>query len=221
MRTGKQTFKIVMIPAKGTRQSMSATNLILEDHRKQLFFADNPSIYGWGHQHLCILSNDDITTMGDCYLDHETNQVLQYSGNSFDGILQSNTGITSPRMSCIKVIAYTDKSMMPNSWIPESFVKAYIKAFNEGKPITEVDLEMIELFSENGEHWKTNKGASESLISKFELKTRCDNSVIINHSKLYSRKELDLFFEYANQSDNEDIGLGELFDKWILKNHKP
>lgn len=96
-----------------------------------------------------------------------------------------------------KIIVTTDKSLKieGNCWclkpevngcsecskqlsqIPESFIEDYIKAYNEGKPITEVELEMEP---------KVQKLATgEEIIGSesdynLQIKTNSDNTVIIN-----------------------------------------
>jgi hypothetical protein len=121
-----------------------------------------------------------------------------------------------------KVIASTDKSITSNSWIPDSFVEAYVKSYKSGTPITEVSLEMIE------EHPELNNALAspetvwkEDVLKEQEndypkLKTRSDGSVIIHQSKMYSRDEVIRIIERYYQSglfiDKEEC------NKWIEEN---
>ncbi len=78
----------------------------------------------------------------------------------------------------------SDKYAIYIPQIPESFIQAYIKSYNEGKPITEVDLEMEEFTDGNGMF------RSKRL---FQPRTRPDNTVIIHQSKMYTREEVIAF----------------------------
>jgi hypothetical protein len=79
-----------------------------------------------------------------------------------------------------KIISSTDKSITPNSWIPDSFVIDYVKAYNEGRPITDVGLDMEEVtanvFPSNPSRWN-------------KIKTRADGSVILHQEKTHTIDE--------------------------------
>lgn len=136
---------------------------------------------------------------------------------------------------CKKIVATTDKSLngksdsglqmclcgtwqMDNKGYPkckgnchtldihESFIQAYIKAYNEGKPITEVDLEMEIVGA------CTTKGAI------IDIKTRPDNTVIVHQSKMYSRDEvIDIIYKSSYILSHGD-STKEDADKWIQDN---
>ena len=67
--------------------------------------------------------------------------------------------------------------------IPESFIQTYIKAYNEGKPITEVGLEVDIV------------GASTSSGAIVDIKTNKNNDVIVHlkEEKLYSKDDILTF----------------------------
>lgn len=108
-------------------------------------------------QHLYILSDEEIKK-GDWVFD-ERNVVFQFKHFN-SGILHSDNH-SQFENRCKKIIATTDKSLkivkrisvsdnvidypdyVPQ--LPESFIQAYIKAYNEGKPITGVKLEAGEI----------------------------------------------------------------------------
>lgn len=107
-------------------------------------------------------------------------------------------------MSCQK-----SKYIINLPQLPESFIQAYIKAYNEGKPITEVDLEMEKVFG--------------VLTPDFtdEIKTRSDNTVIVHQSKMYSRDEVisllnKCWYDSAalGGSDNDCMSI----ENWIKEN---
>lgn len=118
--------------------------------------------------------------------------------------------------NCKKIVATTDKSIgytdhlispVPNfcdyPQLPESFIQAYIKAYNEGKPITEVDLEMEEYINSAFEY----KGKDDGLY----IKTRPDNTVIVHQSKMYSREEVEELCNSAHLA-GRNLGLGQSYN---------
>lgn len=126
-----------------------------------------------------------------------------------------------------KVIATTDPSLgLPS--LPESFIQAYIKAYNEGNPITEVALEMEKDECITCECHSYRDCISYSLPKEikcgrfeyFKLKTREDNTVIVHQSKSYSREELiSIVKEAVRQSRIAYSSLDKIgIDKWIEEN---
>lgn len=111
-----------------------------------------------------------------------------------------------------KIIATTN----PDLWLrdnirwlpqfPESFVTAYIKAFNEGKKIESVCLEMAHL--------------PELSNHPYTIKVREDNTVICSQSKLYTREEVQVLCSRAySDGYTESIQKKDMrMDNWIKKN---
>ena len=134
----KKTFQIIMLPTKSTVEAMNKSHLILEDSGK-LNYIENPTHAKWGHQHLYFVSSEDEIKEGDWTFANGTPyKVLDIQGDNYKTELcwVSN---------CKKIIASTDKSITPNSWIPDSYVKWYVeKANDSGVPVDLVNLEMIE-----------------------------------------------------------------------------
>lgn len=140
----KKTFKVVMLSTEKASP--------LFDKKGQLEYNINPPLHGirdlgWKYQHLYIISDDEIKE-GDWYMNKFGRLSIKVIGD------KSNEGDK-------KIVATTDKSLEITVYskyistvegkntrykqlpqLPESFTQAYIKAYNEGKPITEVDLEM-------------------------------------------------------------------------------
>ena len=161
----KKTVKVVML---ATEKALVIGDLIIEVDRPNILvkytgtasFMKTPI-----PQHLYLISDEEIKE-GDWYYSAETKQV--YNQNT-----HHNT------VSCHKIIATTDNSInvnYPIAEIPESFIQAYIKAYNEGSPITEVAVEMTtgELEA-NSVGLSLNGGGNRPFI-----KTRSDNTVIIH-----------------------------------------
>ena len=137
-------------------------------------------------QHLYITSDDEIKE-GD------------YSTDGSKVYLNGETRVEILRRCDLdqrKITASTDTSLnLP--LIPESFINAYIKAYNEGKPITEVSIEvMMGVTIVDEMQWENNKVI---------IKTREDNTVIIHQSKLYTRDEVRQLLIRAHRSCGFDI----------------
>lgn len=169
----KKTHKVVMLPTE------KASNIIFEDDDvKRLHIAPKERQHEkWNYQHLYIISEDEIKE-GDWYL---VGTFISQCGK--ENLSHIKTGFN-------KIVATTDKYLGVKSFegtiysgkifpqLTESFIQAYIKAYNEGKPITEVDLEI--------EDRQAIVGGTDS-----DIKTRPDNTVIIHQSKLYTRDEVE------------------------------
>ncbi len=122
---------------------------------------------------------------------------------------------------CKKIIVTTDKSLgLPQS--SQSFIKAYIEAYNSGKPITKV---MVEI--EPGGSF-TDFDTKEIVIMKQRLKVDKDNYITIKPIKdSWNREEIPFqtiksIIDSIKNSDiiqtkEFDMKL-ELLDKWIEEN---
>lgn len=93
--------------------------------------------------------------------------------------------------------------------IPETFIQAYIKAYNEGNPITEVQLETS---------YKGELHNEESFTNTFHVKLRKDNTVIIHPVKTYSRSEVIELLELLRSDIPSEYSFG--LKDWIEKNLK-
>lgn len=161
----RQTRKVVMLPtekASSIGQYIDTGNLVLNNPKLD--------IVRGSFQHLYFLSNDEIKE-GLC-LALDSNIIFNCTKGDIHAMVRAN-GLHLHK----NIIASTDKELTPSSWIPESFVQAYIKAYNEGKPITEVGLilEPLNILEENG--------------TEFLPIVRPDGSVIIHQAKTYSHDE--------------------------------
>jgi len=198
----KKTHPVVMLPTE------KATKLTLQDgiglYMGDIEEAGNSA---WRNQHLYILS-DETADEGDYVVVGGKGVRQVVKTDTKDPSKWVVTGESSAVLSfvyrgaCKKIIATTDKSLgikydkNPEFYgsgmfnkkllfpqIPESFIQAYIKAYNEGKPITEVDLEMITEYPDA-------ESSIHSVNGKMIIKTRDDGSVIIHQSKTYSRDDV-------------------------------
>jgi len=141
-----------------------------------------------------------------------------------------------------KIVATTDKLILTNMkdsnavrdidfdievpQIPESFIQAYIKAYNEDKPITEVDLEIETAVIVISKNPLQAEGIKTRI---FEIKTRPDNTVIIHQSKLYTRDEVEYLIKcatdeilhvlgYDTGKKMKETGVMSHINKWIQDN---
>ncbi len=177
----KKTFKIVMLQSEKVNEK---GDICLFPYG---FNIAGKADLGYPVQHLYIIDDSEIKE-GDWSI-HKGNPPVQTTISNMKFICND----------CKKIVATTDKLLIEESrlmrecfplqihLIPESFIQAYIKAYNEGKPITEIDLEMDIIKNEN------YTGNSDSLISGYKIKTRPDNTVIVHQSKMYTRAEVIAF----------------------------
>ncbi len=119
-------------------------------------------------QHLYILSDEEITS-GSVVL-KPNNTIHRMTDNDMIHYLDSMSNTTK------KIIASTD-IFLGLGIIHYSFLPLYAKFYNHHKQITEVDLKMEEVTVFPG--YVEGKGFP-SFYQKLQLKTREDNTVIIN-----------------------------------------
>jgi len=185
----KKTFKVVMLP---TNKKAKVGQLNLASYNTNPLELIHYVITGEGlqPQHLYIISDDEIKE-GDWYMNKFGRLSIKVIGD------KSNEGDK-------KIVATTDNSITiknditnpnfdeypysPLPQLPESFIQAFVKAYNEGKPITEVDLEIEEL-STMEEMLQNEKYVPNNTFTS-KIKTRPDNTVIVHQSKIYSREEV-------------------------------
>jgi hypothetical protein len=206
MRTSKQ-HKVVMLPTN--EKANFACGL---QPNGVLKYCNSINALGIGKpQHLYIISDDEIKE-GDWFYGYGNKIIGQAVKNDVINVFPDYL------MEYKKIITTTDNSInvnYPIKEIPESFIQAYIKAYNEGKPITEVDLEILSL-----DEWKAiNKGKP---YSDFEtntfIKTRPDNTVIVHQSKMYSRDEVVKLCQQAYTHGLVDVDSPIDIDEWIQDN---
>ena len=219
----KKTHKVVMLSTE------KASNIYLDGYNKLNLSRVNDTLNSH-KQHLYIISDDEIKEGDWVYLstsaiigvfkvqrvDFEKNIHLQGESTTYQQHhLKKIVATTDLNLSmCSK--SPLDRHMDCNGTasIPESFILAYIKAYNEGKPITEVDLEMITICTNCGqEDCDRLQCRGQKHISI--LKTRPDNTVIVYQSKTYSRDEVIAFAKKYAKRCQAPIQAG---DEWIQDN---
>jgi len=207
----KKQFKVVMLPT--TNKSMlhlaetknsEKTVLInsVEDTRESDLYKSKPQ--------LLIIISDDKIKEDDWLYSKSHNKVFKCT-NEDD--LEHYSGELS------KVIASSHKKTTPKCWIPESFLNAYSKAYNQDSPIKEVALEITEDF--DLEYYTPAGGieCAKKTNKRVLIKTREDKSVIIHKNKTYSEEEVkaiaqEAWIESFFTKRNTDItGFKEWFDK--------
>lgn len=117
-----------------------ATN-IYQDRKNNLWYWASPTLETSIAQHLYITSDEEIKN-GDIVYEKLIPKIISSRKIRRFSTLSDNSH------GCKKVITSTDESLglaRPS----DSFIKAYIKAYNEGKPITEV---MVQYESINVNH---------------------------------------------------------------------
>ena len=195
----KKTFNVVMLPSKEQTYQVKEGDLFINyppyDWGK-LEYLKCERVTTMGHawngkgiqtyiNNLYITSDDKIKE-GDWYYDTNHNAIGKYDSSAQIGK---------------KIVATTDKSIMhlsnngrvgyPLPNIHESFIQDYIKAYNEGNPITEVELEVDEDLTYNGL-------AQYTVINNpLKIKTNSDNTVIVHQSKMYSEDDIYMAIDFG------------------------
>jgi len=242
MKTNTKTHQVVMLP---TTKSNNIGDIVLSPDSTRLATINVLTVDSkqpCTNQHLYIIvdrKEDDESTWikeGDWYVSDnglEQSTILQ-AKKEYEGFYKG-------KQTCKKIVATTDKSLKivigDSGWkshddggwseykpeykllpqIPESFIQDYIKAYNEGKPITEVDLEMEIDYVANA---TPPTKPMDSTV--YKIKTRPDNTVIIHikEDRLYTKGEVEnylrkMYYEATGQSTGHPDGF---CDKWIKNN---
>ncbi len=120
-------------------------------------------------------------------------------------------------LKCPKIIASTDKTITPKSWIDyidnDIFTLSLIASYNQRKLITDIDLEVEPKIQKLATGEEVIGSESEYNL---KLKTFDDDSVILYPSKTYTRDELESAFEAGKELGRE----GALFDFGHAKQHE-
>jgi len=213
----KKTHKVVMLPTEKASRIHLANNKLI--YGKELF---TDGLTG-RNQHLYITSNDEIKEGDWCLFFWDGGQLgsdkpQQYQpskGHVLNDGLKKIVATTDTSLKVTDLIS--DKYAVYVPQLPESFIQAYIKAYNEDKPITEVDLEM------DCDH---NQMPNKVIDI---IKTRPDNTVIVHQSKMYSRDEVEYLIKcatdeilhvlgYDTGKKMKETGVMSHINKWIQDN---
>jgi hypothetical protein len=227
MKKITKTFKVVMLPSEKASQLgqfVDTKNLVFNSlSHKGIFRGANMALY--------IISDDEIKEGDWVYWSGvgEQPKISQIKGNcSFVD--------ESPYYK--KIVATTDKELQnieigftPGFHndacykIPESFIQAYIKAYNEspihGGGNTEVDLEMeqTKLYIKPEDMAQYNSKPKElqhphtcNPNEIWSIKTRPDNTVIVHQSKLYSKTDLENAYNLGRQDKIASERTGEFIN---------
>ncbi len=200
-----KTFGVVMLPTEKAENCLYISSNKLNYHRGHLTQDYIKNILNGKSCHLYIISDDEIKE-GD-YVQWLTGGIYHFTKGGEISYLVKKGRISELK----KVVATTDKFLgLP--LIHDSFLPPYIKSYNDGKKITEVDLEMDLSYHEE-----------ELCDGGYVLKKRPDGSVIIHQSKTYSKQEIialckAAYCEGQYTEKNGDFGID--FEQWISENIK-
>ncbi len=200
----KKTYDIKILSSK------TESKLYFHNPTEALRFDDRKSdLKGINdYQHLYIISDEAATEGGIGWDLSETkfHPLLRIVGNS----TFAKEGIKNKTI--VKLIASSDKSLTPDSWIPDSFIRYYVEEYHNRKLISEVMLEVA--LDENIKDYPEFGGNGIP-------KTSEDGSVIIHKQKTYSEEEVfaiaqEAWIESFFTKRNTDItGFEEWKNKFI------
>lgn len=133
------------------------------------------------NQHLYIISDEEIKE-GDWYVANNT--IFRADDVFNDG---NNPNIHKYR----KVIATTDQDL-PLPKVTPAFIEAYVKAYDNGSPITDVSVEYMELLiNPDKEGFVEVVGFGKVHKDNFPLlKVRTDNTIITHQVKMYTLDDM-------------------------------
>jgi hypothetical protein len=151
-------------------------------------------------QHLYFTSDEVLKTDEWCY--HKASkEIVRYPKSGF------------PENHAKKVVASTDKSL----GLPEpskEFIEAYVKAYNEGKAITNVLVEYLDTWTKQ---LREVYPESKELYHP-TLMVKSDNTITIRKTKeSWSREEVESLFTKFYKEVDVDLS-GESFKNWIEQN---
>lgn len=203
----KKTHKVVMLPTEKAELGFN--------NKGELVTGDTILWSNDAHkaQHLYIISDDEIKK-GDWFINEQ-----YFLEEKVELAIWQHNGKIIPNSNPKKIVATTDKSLTISkdgfegkNWllnqIHESFINTFIKNYNNGTPITKVNLEMELIPNPN------YTGSGDNIILGYKIKTRPDNTVIIHQSKTYSRSNIkDLLKRFSN-----DYNILTSVDQWIKEN---
>jgi len=181
----KKTFKVIMLMTE-------KEGAILKFHASEKLMASQGKMVSnvpFKSYDLYILSKDEIKVgdwflMNGCLL-RQCRQVNSHLTAS----IEDTTGGQHYKDACEKIISTTESisgaTFVPS--IPKSFINECVESYNNGNPITEVDLE----FEPKIQRLATGEEVigSESEYN-LKVKTNDDGSVITHKSKLYTKEEV-------------------------------
>ena len=190
----EKTVKVVMLATE------KASNIYKDGYNELHLFSTYDTLQSH-KQHLYLISDDEIKE-GDWAIHpskgvYQAIRELDELSGSKKIIATTDTSLHCPLPKDADLAMGTsfiydkregyDEYRMLVPQIPESFIWVYIKAYNEGKPITEVAVEIIDV-GEEGWHG-SNKDGEPVWNEKLIVKTS-NNEVIICPQKMYTRGEV-------------------------------
>jgi len=209
-----KTLNVVMIATNESTNIVLNTinNRLLLDNDKTLVERILP-IHG-KHQHLYFTSEDEIQDLDNFGItipllfinDNNSIKVITYSNKRIGDYYEIEaTTNKSLQVNCDgKCAKYEGICSFPQ--IPQSFIEAYIKAYNEGNPILTVDVETEEY---------------DTIVKDFKdirIKTNSANEVIIVEPKLYTKGDLVNFGNDVYSKFTKNISMNDFVNNWIENN---
>lgn len=243
----KRKCQVVMLPTNGKALINNQLYLSMDSNPMKLGLTSRAFTSGENFnkipQHLYITSDEEIKE-GEYGIDIRDNKIFKCErllSNHYEcGILQYQ------KSYCHKIIATTDNLRLickdefggiDNQFFPQppqQFIEDYIKEYNKGNVITEVEVEYEEIINPIWESYFEftdycmKNGYNEQWYSKEKLKVNPDNTINIKPTKdSWSREEvkqlLNKFSIDCFKIAKESVIWGEdcpqiVSDKWIEQN---
>ena len=213
----------------------SKSNIQLQMNGK-LHLENGSSICLNSYQHIYITYNEEIKE-GDWFLTNQNGhwELQKCQKICDDGIImsfeeeiamyQENTYFVFKPKSCKKIIATTDTSLKTHHFnkgvfkdleyslpqLSQEFIEAYVKAYNEGHPITEVEVEYVKI--------PNSVFISEIDAPYIQPKVNSNNTININFIKdSWNKEEVKQLCKLAFKYHCDNSRTTSLPDKWFEEN---
>lgn len=176
--------KVVMLP---TNEKAVFKGQLILNKDNNTFYVSNRDIFkeDWiklctphlvKPHHIYIVSDEEIKECDWCFNSYD-NRIWKYKSSPCPLPFWGN------KYTLIKIIASTDKSLgLPQ--LSQEFLEAYVKAYNEGKPLTEVIVEYHEGY------WKDLDSEEDDWVDGHPM-VNSDNTISIRIIKYnWNREEI-------------------------------
>lgn len=201
-----QECKVILLPTQ------SKSNISIDAYGR-MYFGNYPENTPF-NQHVYITSNEEIKE-GDWFI----NRQYMIEEDREEYAIWRCGGVT-PNSNPKKIIATTDTNLLKDyseqtlndfACLPQpskAFIQAYIKAYNESKPITKVLVEMESAFN------------VPTIYDYKQIKINSSNEITIKKVKdSYTREEVkQLLRKFSNHFCPMNNHLEEEEDAWIEQN---
>lgn len=214
----KKRCKVVMLPTEDKSPIFICNNMLSLHERNQNILSGKNG-FDTIHQHLYVISNDEINEGDWCY--HKASKtIVKYPKNGFpkdhalkviastDRLVVKETPVRSA--DSFDLTVYTDKEYIPN--IHPLFIQQYVNEYNKDNKIE--FIEVVFIFNTTNEDWSKRP---VELSGYYTPKVDHANYIFTSHVKdSWTREEVITLVTNALYA--KGAWYQEEIDEWIEKN---